>query len=64
MKLDHAMLLMEDFDIVPQLLPRRDIRAAFRLAADTGNIFCTENKQKETLMSCIHELHGLRAKHA
>lgn len=36
MKLDHAMLLMEDFDIVPQLLPRRDIRMAFKLAADTG----------------------------
>ncbi|KAK9839376.1 hypothetical protein WJX84_002107 [Apatococcus fuscideae] len=35
MKLDHAMLLMEDFDVVPQLLPRRDIRTAFKLAADT-----------------------------
>lgn len=36
MRLDHAMLLMEDFLIVPQLLPRRDIRTAFRLAADIG----------------------------
>lgn len=38
MKLDHAMLLMEDFDVVPQLLPRRDIRMAFKLAADTGAV--------------------------
>lgn len=36
MKLDHAMLLLEDFSLVPQVLPRRDVRLAFRLAADTG----------------------------
>ncbi|KAK9866838.1 hypothetical protein WJX84_012060 [Apatococcus fuscideae] len=37
MKLDHAMLLLEDFSLVPQVLPRRDVRLAFRLAADTDH---------------------------
>ena len=47
MRLEHAMLLMEDFLIVPQLLPRRDIRQAFKLAAGTG---------KMLHLACIHVL--------
>ena len=58
MKLDHAMLLMEDFDIVPQLLPRRDIRTAFKLAADTGDMILHSNQTKidfshHAFMTCM-----------